>query len=190
MKTIEIKSFTTLLIVILTIFGQYINAADYQTFYLDSINNNDTIIYCSGNDSVRLIPPTGADVWAWITNNDSDTILVDTLILPNGCEGLVRCQGAGIVAEVFYIFPFKVDAGEDKTTICGGSTQLKATSNYTGTGMLSYAWSPTTGLDNSTIFNPMAAITQIPAAVVRPFTYPPWRMIAPAPTKPTPVAIH
>ena len=36
---------------------------------------------------------------------------------------------------------------------------------------------------------PMAAATQILAAVVRPRTMEPWRMMVPAPRKPTPVTI-
>ena len=55
--------------------------------------------------------------------------------------------------------PFTVDAGDDKTIICGGTALLDGvTSNFTGTGTLTYAWSPTTGLDNSTVLNPRATV--------------------------------
>ncbi len=43
-----------------------------------------------------------------------------------------------------------VDAGEDVNIFEGGSTQLNAT------GAVSYSWSPTTGLSDSTISNPVA----------------------------------
>ena len=155
------KTFIVLTIVIITVFGQNINAENYQTFYLDSINNNDTIIYCSGNDSIELISPEIADNICWMINNYQDTICLDTLILPNGHEGFISCQGSGIVygAIHLYIYPFTVDAGEDKTIICGGTAQLEVTSNYTGTDILTYTWAPTAGLDDSTISNPTVAVT-------------------------------
>jgi len=50
-----------------------------------------------------------------------------------------------------------VDAGADKTVICGGTTQLSCTiSNYVGTDALKYKWTPSTGLNNDSISNPTA----------------------------------
>ena len=52
-----------------------------------------------------------------------------------------------------------VDAGADKTVICGGTTQLSCTiSNYVGTDALKYKWTPSTGLNNDSISNPSATV--------------------------------
>ncbi|HET6226076.1 MAG TPA: YCF48-related protein, partial [Bacteroidia bacterium] len=46
--------------------------------------------------------------------------------------------------------PLVANAGSDKTLVCGGSVQLAYVgSNYTGSGTLTYSWSPTTGLNSS-----------------------------------------
>lgn len=47
----------------------------------------------------------------------------------------------------------------NKNIICGGSVQLNPSISYSGTGTLSYLWTPTTGLDNPTISNPTATLT-------------------------------
>jgi len=52
-----------------------------------------------------------------------------------------------------------VNAGSDKTIICGGTAQLNSvTTNYTGTGTLKYKWTPVTGLNNDSIANPTATV--------------------------------
>jgi len=164
-KDSRTKTFTkTFIIAILTIVSQQINATDYQTFYLDSLNFRDTIMYCTGNDSIELISPKDAVNLCWMLYNNNeivDTICQNTLILPNGYEGLVSCENLGLTAyAILYIYPFTVDAGEDKAIICGGTAQLSvATSNFTGSGTLTYAWTPTIGLDNSIISNPTATVT-------------------------------
>lgn len=48
------------------------------------------------------------------------------------------------------------NAGADKTVKCGETVQLDAvTTNYNGTGALRYKWSPSAGLNNDTILNPI-----------------------------------
>ena len=49
---------------------------------------------------------------------------------------------------------------KDKTITCGGTTQFNnATANYTGTGVLKYKWTPSTGLNNDSILNPTVSVT-------------------------------
>jgi hypothetical protein len=43
---------------------------------------------------------------------------------------------------------------------CGKTIQLNATSNYSGTGNLSYDWSPANGLSSTTISNPFVSIVK------------------------------
>jgi len=53
-------------------------------------------------------------------------------------------------------FDFKVIV---KTLVCGGQSLLYANTHYTGTGKLKYKWTPSTGLDNDSIVNPTATVT-------------------------------
>lgn len=76
-----------------------------------------------------------------------------TITTPNGCTA--------IDSVMVNVNAFIADAGNDKTLICGGSAQLDAvTSNYTGTGNLTYSWTPITGLSSATISNPVATVKQ------------------------------
>ncbi|WP_243349956.1 YCF48-related protein [Parabacteroides sp. FAFU027] len=52
-----------------------------------------------------------------------------------------------------------VNAGADQTTQCGGTAQLGVTANYSGGGTFKYKWTPSTGLSNDTIANPVASVT-------------------------------
>jgi hypothetical protein len=50
-----------------------------------------------------------------------------------------------------------VNAGSDQTITCGNTAQLNTSVNYTGTGTITYSWSPAQGLSNTTIANPIAS---------------------------------
>ena len=53
-----------------------------------------------------------------------------------------------------------VTSGAINTVVCGGSVQISnVTTNYRGTGILKYKWTPSTGLDNDTIQNPTITVT-------------------------------
>lgn len=54
--------------------------------------------------------------------------------------------------------PFVADAN-DQTISCGNIAQLDVSTNYTGTGTLTYDWQPKDKLDNSMIKNPLATVT-------------------------------
>lgn len=53
-----------------------------------------------------------------------------------------------------------IATAEDQSVSCGNSAQLNVSTNYTGTGTLTYNWQPADKLDNSTIKNPVATLTQ------------------------------
>jgi photosystem II stability/assembly factor-like uncharacterized protein len=59
-----------------------------------------------------------------------------------------------------FVNPFVGDAGNDHAIVCGGNAQLdNVLSNYSGSGTLSYSWSPATGLNSTTITNPVSNVT-------------------------------
>jgi hypothetical protein len=57
------------------------------------------------------------------------------------------------------VIPF-VATANDQTISCGNTTQLDVSTNYTGTGTLTYDWQPKDKLDNPSIKNPVATLTQ------------------------------
>lgn len=109
-----------------------------------------------GNDSLSYhwFPSTGL-------SNDSisnpevtatqETTYIVTLTSDSGCV-------ASDTVKVF-ISPLTANAGFTKYMLCGGSAQLdNVTSNYNGTGQLTYNWQPSIGLNDSTISNPTSAV--------------------------------
>jgi len=56
------------------------------------------------------------------------------------------------------IYSEAINAGADQTVSCGESAQLLVTTNYTGSVKLKYKWTPSIGLSNDTIANPVATI--------------------------------
>ena len=54
--------------------------------------------------------------------------------------------------------PDSINAGADQTVNCGETAQLMVTTKYTGSGKLKYKWTPSIGLSNDTIANPVATI--------------------------------
>jgi predicted outer membrane repeat protein len=58
-----------------------------------------------------------------------------------------------------FVNPLTANAGSDKTIICGSSVKLDSiTSNYNGSGLLSYLWLPATGLNYDSVPNPTATV--------------------------------
>lgn len=63
-------------------------------------------------------------------------------------------------ASVFIkVNPF-VATAKNQTISCGNIAQLDVSTNYTGSGTLTYDWQPKDKLDDATIKNPVATITQ------------------------------
>lgn len=63
-------------------------------------------------------------------------------------------------AVVVTVNPLTVNAGADKLTACSTPVQLGPTSsNYSGSGIVKYKWTPAVGLSNDTIANPIATVS-------------------------------
>ena len=147
-------------------------ATDNVTVTISSLTanaGNDKTIICGGSAQLDNVTSnytgSGTLTYTWspasgLNNsavmNPIATVVADTkyfvtVSTPNGC--------IAIDSVTVHLNPLIANAGNDKTIICGGSAQLdNVTSNYTGTGTLTYNWSPTTGLNDSTIINPTATV--------------------------------
>lgn len=78
---------------------------------------------------------------------------ISLIVEENGCKSLTNNKQI----EVLY---FSVNSGSDKTITCGGNVQFdNPITNYSGLGVLTYAWSPKSGLNDSTLAQPTAEIT-------------------------------
>jgi hypothetical protein len=86
-----------------------------------------------------------------IVTASTDIIYTLTVTTSNGNTGTATVS--------IKVDPFTANA-EDQTVSCGNTAQLNVSTNYTGTGTLTYNWEPADKLDNSTIKNPVATLTQ------------------------------
>jgi hypothetical protein len=146
---------------VLFLFGRQVKATEYFTISLDSVNFNDTVVYCSGIDSIRIISPIGSTNVKWMINLYQDTIISKNLLLPEGSDGFISCQFSEAPAGAinFYIYPFFVEAGEDLTGTCGNNLQLTVNSNLKSSEILSYQWSPAQDISDPNIPNPDVALS-------------------------------
>ncbi|MDD4969052.1 MAG: YCF48-related protein [Paludibacter sp.] len=126
---------------------------DANTGY--AVGANGTILKLTKRNTYLWSPTTGLDnntianPTVTVTNNMTYTVTVTT---PNGCTATDDVKVT--------VSPLTANAGTDKTIICGGITQINSvTTNYTGNGTLKYKWTPTTGLNNDTIANPIVKTT-------------------------------
>jgi len=126
---------------------------------------------CQGQSSVNYIVPAidNATSYTWTlptgatgissTNNITVNYGINSLSGNLIVKGHNDC-GDGVVSTLpITVNQLPVITVTDKTVICGGSVSLNATTNYSGSGTVSYQWSPTTGLNDATIANPTATAT-------------------------------
>lgn len=124
---------------------------------------------CQGSTETYTVPIiSGATSYSWsfkgvITVTTTNSITLD--ILSTTTSGNLTVKGVnGVGNGVSTTFPILVNKMPvinmtNKTVKSGGSIQLSPAVNYTGTGTLSYRWSPGKSLSDSTILNPTAIVT-------------------------------
>jgi hypothetical protein len=126
--------------------------------------NNDTSITCGSAVQLDILPSSPPDVISWspatglsatnIPNPVANPIVTTKYIVTTTTGACIATDSMTIT-----INPLTADAGTDKKFICGGSVQLdNVSTNYTGSGVLTYSWSPTTGLNASNIANPIVSV--------------------------------
>ncbi len=105
-----------------------------------------TILSATGGTSYAWSPATGlsnTNTANPVASPASTTTYTVNVITDDGCRGTDQVT-------VFVQNDLSVSAGPDQTVCSGGNTQLNAS------GGVSYVWSPTTGLNNPNIANPIA----------------------------------
>jgi photosystem II stability/assembly factor-like uncharacterized protein len=95
----------------------------------------------NGLDDSTLARPT-----AEIISDQTYTLSVST---PNGC--------LAVDSVVVSVQPLAATAS-DVVVSCGSTMQLNVSTNYTGSGALSYTWTPDTGLSATDIYNPLVSV--------------------------------
>ncbi len=70
----------------------------------------------------------------------------------NGCTA--------VDSVIVNVYPLEIEAGSDRTIICGGEAQLQVVTNYTGAGSPDYNWTPSNDLNLSNVANPVASVNQ------------------------------
>ena len=116
---------------------------------LDAVTSN---YVGSGVLRYKWTPSTGLNndtIAAPVATVNAQTVYTVTVYSPNGCSA-----SDNVTVNVTTL---TVNAGADKTAYCGEPVQMSApTSNFSGTGILRYKWTPATGLNNDTIAAPIA----------------------------------
>jgi fibronectin type 3 domain-containing protein len=108
---------------------------------------------------------TGTLTYSWSPmaglNNSSIANPIATVAQPQTFRVSITTPNGCIASDsvIVNVQPLTVDAGADKSHVCGDSIKLAdVKSNYTGTAPLTYSWQPTTGLNNANIANPVSGI--------------------------------
>ncbi|MFH0866138.1 MAG: right-handed parallel beta-helix repeat-containing protein [Bacteroidota bacterium] len=113
------------------------------TIQLDSVTSN-----YSGTLSYNWTPSTGLSYdtvpnpTATVTSNTTYHITITTA---NGC--------IAIDSVTVNVYPLIIN-GSDASPFCGDSATLFTSTNYTGTGELTYSWLPAEGMDSASIASP------------------------------------
>lgn len=130
----------------------------------------DKSVICGASAQLDAVTSNGMGVlrykWTPSTGLNNDTIAtpiatvnaqtVYTVIVssPGGCTATDNV--------IVNVNPLTINAGANKTATCGTPVQLdNVTTNYTGTGLLRYKWTPFAGLNNDTIANPVATADNV-----------------------------
>lgn len=158
LKLCSISSLTLSLLLILV---NQSHAQNYITIQLAA--QHDTVMYCPGPDSLLLMAPAQWDKPGWIFNNYDDTVYTNSIILPNGYEGYIFVNSMQ-----YEVKPLKISNVNDKTALCEGSVQFDYIyTNYAWPGgVITFLWTPSAGLNNPRIPNPVARVDTITDYIV------------------------
>lgn len=118
------------------------------------VGNGGTIFKITSPDSYSWLPTTSLDAYN-ISNPKLNPLITTSYVVTTVTNGCVAKDTVKVIVN-----PLTVNSGIDKSLICGGKVQFdNSVTNYTGSGILTYSWLPSTGLDNSAIARPTAEVT-------------------------------
>lgn len=142
-------------------------STDNVTVYIEPLSGNYKTITCGTKVQLDAIQTnytgTGKIRYKWTpaAGLDNDTISRPTTAATSDIKyvGTATLPTGSVIKDSvsIYVRAINVDAGADKTVICGGSVEFDPLiTDYTGTSPLKYKWTPSTGLSNDTIPDPVA----------------------------------
>src|SRR4051812_13099494 len=126
----------------------------------------DSTIVCGSSVKLNAVPTTTVDSVLWSPSTGlSATKITSPIAAPILTTKYFVTTYTGLCIAIdsvtITVNPLQIEAGANKSLVCGGSAKLDSvTANYAGSGILTYSWSPATGLSNATIANPTVTITQ------------------------------
>ena len=111
---------------------------------------------CNGTDSISLIgaPVNGTFSGNGVLNNvfyPQFAGVGNHIITYTTTASGTLCSASA--SQTISVYNLTINSGSDFTTNCGSPATLNATTNYLGTSNISYSWSPSLGLSNTTISN-------------------------------------
>jgi len=128
-------------------FSKNVSLSCGSSVVLDSIGTNYS---GSGKLSYKWSPTAGLNsdtIANPVCSANTNTTYKVAITTPAG-----NSTSANVIVQVV---PIQINAGSNKSFYCGEQVQLDSvTTNYSGTG-LKYKWTPSTGLSNDTIPNPI-----------------------------------
>ncbi|HLP21873.1 MAG TPA: gliding motility-associated C-terminal domain-containing protein, partial [Chitinophagales bacterium] len=140
--------------------GTTVNTAGTYVRTLQTMNNCDSVITTIVTVSptyastvVQTICPSDMYILPGGTPVNTTGVYIDTLSTVNGCDSVITTN--------LTVVPPSMTASNDTQICLGSSVQLNASG-----GLLSYAWTPTAGLDDPAIANPLATPTQTTSYIV------------------------
>lgn len=140
--------------VVVTVNPLTINSGDDQTISCGGSVQLSTITNYTGTGNLKFkwTPSIGLSsdtVASPIASPTSTITYYATITAPSGCNATDHV--------IVTVNPLVINLGSDISATCGSSVQLGiSSSNYNGTDSIKYKWSPSTGLSNDTIANPVA----------------------------------
>jgi len=130
---------------------------------LPKVNAGGDVNLCTGG--TVMLSASGGNVYKWspatfLSSTDISNPIASpaqTTTYTVTATDLNNCSASDDV--VINLYKLEIHAGVDKVVNCGELVQfIDVTTNYKGFETLSYKWTPSEGLNNSTIINPVAKI--------------------------------
>jgi gliding motility-associated-like protein len=114
------------------------------------VNLTGTNVICSGNSAVLIA--SGATSYTWSTGATTNSITVapstNTIYAVTGQDG--SCTGSTLISVSVLPSPTVTAVSSSATMSPGASVQ------FTASGAINYTWTPSAGLSNPNVFNPIA----------------------------------